>query len=369
MQKVPKYLRIGPYGLASTAIITLSVLFRMILVVFHLPEINSDEGKMGIEAMHIAFQGQHPIYIYAQLYLGVLEAYIAAPIFRLFDVSDLTLRMGMITMFLLFMITMYWLTSLLYSKRLALVTLVLLSFATSDMLVQQLRAIGGAMELIFFGALMMVLAHRLAATARVEWRGRYLAYFAWGWTAGIAVWVHILVLPFVLCSGLLILVFCYREWRSHAIPCLLLGLLVGGFLFIPGYSAIPHALQMQSGATVLPGASPAALAHLPLKQRISTFLWGIPLTTWVQPDCSVNDLPYYGPGTSSTLSCSLLQGTWGTGYVLLLGMGLLLAGSACWKLWKQRRAQGEAFTPEEQKEAVPQFARLILLFLGVLTIF
>ncbi len=368
-QKLPKYLRIGPYGLAATAIITLSVLFRTILVVFHFPEINSDEGKMGIEAMHIAFQGQHPIYIYDQPYLGVLEAYIAAPIFRLFGVSDITLRMGMITMFMLFMITMYWLTSLLYSKRLALVTLVLLSFATSDMLLQQLRAIGGAMELIFFGALMMVLAYRLAATAGVEGRGRYLTYFAWGWTAGIALWVHILILPFVLCSGLVILVFCYREWRSHAIPCLLLGLLVGGFLLIPGYSAIPHALVMQSGATILPNARPSDLIHLPLKQLVSTFLWGIPLTTWFQPVCSISDLPYYGPGTSSTLSCSLIQGTWGTSYVLLLGMGLLLAGSACWKLWKQQRAQGQAFTPEEQQEAVRQFARLMLLFSAVLIIF
>jgi hypothetical protein len=368
-QKLPKYFRMGPYGLAATAIITLSVLFRTILVAFHFPEVNSDEGKMGIAGIHIAFQGQHPLYHYGQNYLGVLEAYIAAPFFRLFGISDITLRIGMLILFALFMITMYWLTSLLYSKRLALVTLVLLSFATTDMLIQQLRAIGGAMELIFFGALMLVLAYRLAATAGERRPWRYVTYVAWGWTAGIALWVHILVLPFVLCSGLLILVFCYREWRSPAIPCLLLGFLLGGFLLIPGHSAIRHALIMQSGATVLPGANPADLINLPLKQLVGTFLWGIPLTTWFQPVCSVSDLPFYGPGTSSTLSCSLLQGTWGTGYVLLLATGLLLAGSACWKLWKQQRAQGEAFTPEERLEGVRQFARLMLLLIAVLIIF
>ncbi len=359
----------GPYGLAATAIITLSVLFRAILVAFHFPEVNSDEGKMGIAGMHIAFQGRHPIYHYGQDYLGVLEAYIAAPFFRLFGISDITLRIGMLILFALFMITMYWLASLLYSKRLALVTLVLLSFATTDMLIQQLRAIGGAMELIFFGALMLVLAYRLAATAGVRRLWRYVIYAAWGWTAGIALWVHILVLPFVLCSGLLILVFCYREWRSPAIPCLLLGLLLGGFLLIPGYSAINHALIMQSGATILPNVSSSILNNLPLKQLVSTFLWGIPLTTWFQPVCSISDLPYFGPGTSSTLSCSLLQGSWSTGYVLLLGTGLLLAGSACWKLWKQQRAQGEAFATEEQQEVVRQFARLMLLFIAVLVIF
>ena len=359
----------GPYGLAATAIITLSVLFRAILVAFHFPEVNSDEGKMGIAGMHIAFQGRHPIYHYGQDYLGVLEAYIAAPFFRLFGISDITLRIGMLILFALFMITMYWLASLLYSKRLALVTLLLLSFATTDMLIQQLRAIGGAMELIFFGALMLVLAYRLAATAGVRRLWRYVIYAAWGWTAGIALWVHILVLPFVLCSGLLILVFCYREWRSPAIPCLLLGLLLGGFLLIPGYSAINHALIMQSGATILPNVSSSIPNNLPLKQLVSTFLWGIPLTTWFQPVCSISDLPYFGPGTSSTLSCSLLQGSWSTGYVLLLGTGLLLAGSACWKLWKQQRAQGEAFATEEQQEVVRQFARLMLLFIAVLVIF
>ncbi len=368
-QKLSKYLRMGPYGLAATAIITVSVVFRVILVVFHFPEVNSDEGKMGLAGMHIAFQGQFPIYHYGQNYLGVLEAYIAAPFFRLFGVSDITLRTGMLIMFMLFMFVMYWLASLLYSKRLALVTVILLSFATADMLVQQLRAIGGAMELILFSALMMVLAYRLASTDGEQQRERYLLYFAWGWTAGIALWVHVLVLPFVLCSGLLILVFCYRERRSRAIPCLLAGFLVGGFLLIPGYTAIGHALSMQGGADVLSGVSPADLVNLPLKQFVSTFFWGIPLTTWIQPVCSISDLPAYGPGTSSTLSCSLFQGSWGIGYGLLLGVGLWLAGRACWKLWRQQRAQSHAFTPEEHQEAVRQFARLMLLFNAALIIF
>src|SRR5260370_15323171 len=139
----------------------------------------------------------------------------------------------MLIMFALFMIVMYWLTSLLYSKCLALVTLGLLSFASSDMLVQQLRAIGGAMELILFGALMLLLAYRLAATAGMRRDWRYLTYVAWGWTAGIALWVHILGLPFVVCSGLLILVFCYCEGRLLAISVFLFGFVFVGFLLIP----------------------------------------------------------------------------------------------------------------------------------------
>jgi hypothetical protein len=363
-----KYLHMGPYGLAATLIITVSVLFRTILVLFHFPEINSDEGKMALSGMHLAFQGKFTIYDYGQDYLGVLEGDIAAPFFRLFGVSDITLRIGMLLMFLLFMVAMYWLGSLLYSKRLALASLVLLSFATSDMLAQQLRAIGGAMELILFAAVMMVLAYRLADTAGEVRRWRYLTYGAWGWTAGIALWVHILVLPFVVCSGLLILLFCYREWRTLAIPCLVVGFLIGGFLLIPGRSAIHHALVFSSGATILPGTPASAIAKIPPEQFISTFVWGIPLTTWFQPICSVSDLPVYGTGTSSTLACTLVQGTWGVGYCLLLITALLLAGAACWKLWKMRRAQGEAFPSDDQHELVRQSARLLLLCTGALVI-
>ena len=364
-----KYLRMGPYGLAATIIIILSVLFRTILVIFHFPEVNSDEGKMGIGGMHIAFQGAFQIYDYGQGYLGVLEAYIAAPFFRLFGVSDITLRIGMLLMFAVFMIIMYWLASLLYSKRLALVTIVLLSFATTDMLIQQLRAIGGAMEIIMFGALMMLLAYHLAVTAGTKRRWRYLLYSGWGWTAGIALWVHILVLPFVLCSGLLILVFCYREWRSPAIPFVLIGFLLGGFLLIPGSSSIGHALSMQSGALVMPGATAAQLSHLLSKQLISVFLWGIPLTTWFQPICAITDLPYFGSGTSSTLSCSIIQGAWSLGYVLLMGTGFVLAIGACWKFWLQKRTQSQTFTAEGHREAVRQFARVMLLFVAFLAIF
>jgi hypothetical protein len=381
IQSLSKYIRMGPYGIAASVIIALSVIFRTILVLFYFPETNSDEGKMGIAGMHIAFQGQHPIYHYGQDYLGVLEAYIAAPFFRLFGVSIFTLRIGMLIMFALFMIVMYWLTSLLYSKRLALLTLLLLAFATTDMLIQQLRAIGGAMELILFGALMLLLAYRLAATAGERKRWRYFLYFAWGWTAGIALWVHILVLPFVVCSGLLILVFCYREWRTFAIPCLLAGFMLGGFLLIPGYSAIPHALSFQSGASFMAGASPAVLRYLLDKQFISTFVWGIPLTTWIQPICTVYDLPYYGPHTSLTTSCSVLQGSWGVAYILLLAVGMVLASSAFWKLRRGRfiapsadsstqyAAQGQSFSPEMQRETARQFARLMLLLTDALIIF
>ncbi len=361
-----KYCQQRSYGLAACLIILFSIGFRTTLIAFNYPEVNSDEGTMGIEAMHIAFQGQHPIYLYGQDYMGVLEAYLAAPFFRLFGVSSFTLRLGMLILFALFMLSMYWLARLLYSKRLALATLIAFSLGTSDMLIQQLRAVGGAMETVLFGSFMLVLAYLLAVSAGEHSRRRFFLYIAWGFTVGISLWVHLLVVPFVLSSGLLILVFCYREWRSAAIPCLLLGLLIGGSLLIPGYQAFGNALTMQGGKAALSHASPADLAYLPQKQFVSTFLWGIPLATWLQPVCTYQDLPYYSSGSPATVPCSLLHGAWSAGYLLLLGTGLCLAGWACWTLWRGKRQAD--FSSERQKELVLHSARLLLLLTDLVII-
>jgi 4-amino-4-deoxy-L-arabinose transferase-like glycosyltransferase len=369
---IAKYLKVGPYGALASALIAWSVVFRLILLLLNYPEVNSDEGTMGIEAMHIAFQGQHPIYLYGQDYMGVLEAYLAAPLFRLFGVSAFTLRLSMLVMFALFLLAMYWLGSLLYSKRLALVSLGLLSVATSDMLIQQLRAVGGAIETILFGAWLFVIAYRLATSAGNQLkpgRGRAGLYFAWGFCTGIALWVHVLVLPFVLASGALLLIFCYREWRTAAIPCVLLGLLIGGFLLIPGYSAVTNALSIQGGGAILQNATPAQLAHLPQEQFVSTFLWGIPLTTWFQPICTYQDLPYLNlAGASPNLTCSLVQGGWSAGYLLLLGASLFMAALAGWRLWRQRLVQCQDFSQADQRLLVTQVARLLHLLTAFMVI-
>jgi 4-amino-4-deoxy-L-arabinose transferase-like glycosyltransferase len=357
-----KHIRLGPYGITAGAIIVWATIFRLILTALTYPEVNSDEGTMGIEAMHIAFAGQHPIYLYGQNYMGVLEAYIAAPLFHLFGVSAFTLRLGLVLLFALFLIAMYWLGRLLYSKKLALASLALLSLAPADMLIQQLRAVGGAIETILCGSLLLVLAYRLAATAGQRVRWRYLTYAAWGFTAGLALWVHILVLPFVVCSGLLILLFCYREWRSPAIPSLLLGLLIGGFPLIPGYQAFTTVLGIRGGGISLGSGQSTNL----FQQLLSTGLWGIPLSTGVQPVCAYSDLPTYGPGTALTVPCSLLQGAWSAGYLILLGMGLCMAGAVCWRLWRQHHQRD--LSSDEQQQAVLSFARLMHLLTAVLVI-
>src|SRR6202049_3696367 len=109
-------LKIGPlhirtpksiYGLGALLIIAAGVGLRITLLALGWPHTNSDEGTYGMMAINIAFHGGHPIFMYGQNYMGTIQAYMAAALFRLFGISIFNLRVGLVFLFALFLISMY----------------------------------------------------------------------------------------------------------------------------------------------------------------------------------------------------------------------------------------------------------------------
>src|SRR5689334_23995812 len=115
-----KKLRIGRYELVLLALVAGATLLRLLLISFNWPVTNSDEATMGLIAQHIAYKQERPTFFYGQYYMGPMEAYIGAVFFRLFGPSTFTLRLGLLLLFALFLVTLYALTSLLYTKKFAL---------------------------------------------------------------------------------------------------------------------------------------------------------------------------------------------------------------------------------------------------------
>src|SRR5437763_5279769 len=194
------------------AIVAAATLARFLLIYFNWPSTNSDEGNMGLLALHVAFQGDHPTFFYGLPYMAPLEGYITAPLFRLFGVSLFTLRLGLLPLFALFLICMYYLTRLLYTEKFALVIVVLLSFGSSFAISLQLRAVGEYPEMLMFAALISLLASWLALSshtfspdaAKQVKRKRIVVYGCLGLAVGLALWVDFLILPFVATAGLLL---------------------------------------------------------------------------------------------------------------------------------------------------------------------
>src|SRR5258708_13116103 len=90
MNKLLKRLRIGPYEIAALSIIGSAFLLRLAMVISGWPEMDSDEGTMGLEALHIAFRHERPIFLYGQHYIATLEAYLRPLPFPLFATSLLS---------------------------------------------------------------------------------------------------------------------------------------------------------------------------------------------------------------------------------------------------------------------------------------
>ena len=70
-----QYVKFGVYEKYALALIISGTLLRVLIAALKWPLLNSDEGTMGIMALHIAYHGEHPIFYYGQHYMGTLEAY------------------------------------------------------------------------------------------------------------------------------------------------------------------------------------------------------------------------------------------------------------------------------------------------------
>ncbi len=139
------------YHLYAFLIIASATIFRIVLSCLGWPPTDSDEATYHLMAFHIWKNGEHPIFMYGQNYMGTIEAYIGAVLFRIFGPSVLVMRIEMAGLFALFLLGLYLLTYRLYTPRFALCTIAFLAPGTELILRRQVQPIGGYGEIYVFG--------------------------------------------------------------------------------------------------------------------------------------------------------------------------------------------------------------------------
>jgi hypothetical protein len=361
-----KRLRMGTYELYALMIIGFAVSLRLLLLSSGWPPTNSDEGTMGLMARHIAYNGELPIMFYGQNYMGALEAYLAAGFFHLFGPSLFTLRLGVVVLDTLFLVSMYLLTGLLYTKRFALSVLVMLSLGSNSVFLRELYATGGSTQTLLFGSLTFLLATWLSLTysrelsIRRRWQ-RFAAYTVWGMVVGLGLWSDMVVLPFFLLASLLWLVFCWRDLLSFSLTplCLLVGFLIGAFPLII-YNL--HAAPGQNSFATIWGLFHGTAIQAP--RTLTQYILGIKETIQVSlptatgdPFCPAPALNYTNDGSPKSTVCKVIYTAWSLGYVVLWTLSLWLTIRVLWKL----RVGMKRWTFEEKQESIIYFARLFLL--------
>jgi hypothetical protein len=398
------------YGLLAFVVILLAAILRVLILQKGWPTLDSDEATTGLMALHILNRGEHPLVFYGQKYMGTIEAYLAAFSFTILGPSVFTLRLGMVLLFVFFLVSTYLLISLLYSRRAALLTLCVLSLGTPELFFRELEANGGYGEIIFFGSLLLLLASWLALTARqgphflqVSWR-RLLAYIAWGLVAGLAIWSDPLVLPFVATTALLLLIFCRSELRRSVVALLICGFLLGiapqllytvtavqpppTSLFGSDTSTRVKQVSSEGNRTAIMSASEAEPVHRVtfLGQLVGSVMVSVPVITGGSALCPIQakdaDLALDDMDIA-TLRCTLVRGAWGFGYLALLLTALAAAFYAYWSYWRQMvetfanrisfrlwlRAPAPALPLAAHRATVRQAARFTALISALLTWF
>ncbi len=374
-----KYFKIGPYGLFALGLIVLASTLRIIVIAQGWPWMNSDEGTMGLMARHIAYQGELPIFFYGQGYMGALEAYAGGILFHLFGPSFFSLRLGLVLFYAAFLLALYFLTGLLYSKKLALVTLLLLCFGSIEMFTRQLRAVGGDEETMLFSTLIMLFTTLLILSfdrtaIATEHKRRYVLYSSLGLSMGLGLWSHMLVIPFIAMSALFLYMYCRSELRGRTILFLLGGFIVGLLPLLifnvkyPAQNSLLTLWQLHSSG----GLGASAPSYNLWDEIRGTVLVSLPMTTGANPLCSLTDVP--GQWRSQISSCMIFQGSWGIGYILLLAGAIFLTARTVRRAYNTVNADNTSngmqstFLTDSEREKRLSALRLMLLCSAALTL-
>ena len=371
-------LRQHKHSVLALMLILSTLALRLFLMAHNYPPTDSEEGTMGLEALHIAYKGEHPIYLYGQNYMGVAEAYLGVVMFHLFGVSIFSLRLGMLLLFGLFLIAVYLLSALLYGSKIALISLFLLIGGTDSILTPEMKAVGGAVETLACGSTVILLASWLALrhnnqTAQItqpRWLD-WIAYSAWGATVGLGLWSHLLVFPFVFFSALLLVLFCRHELRTKAGLFLLLGFSIGSLPLIIYNVTAPIknntlAVFMQLHQTTYANA-PSGI-WLWLKQLAGTFFYSLPMATDMLHLTNHNVLPLYSSSQSLSLWITLLYGCWSVGYITLLASSTWLTLRSIGKLGLNTWSMQVEIEQKQRFLLILSTCRLILLLTAWLTL-
>jgi hypothetical protein len=365
-----KHLKITTAKVCLLASLMWALLLRAFLAWVDWPLPNSDEGTMGIMALHIQ-RGDLPIFFYGQHYMGALEAYIAAALFQLAGASVFTLRLGLVLLFLLFLVCMYLLTSRLYNRKFALFTLLLLTLGSKAVLSRQLSALGGYAETLLFTTLLFLLAYWLAcSTSAQQGRLRLVGYTCWGLVLGLGLWSDVLILPWAICAALTLYLFCWRELLKGALLTLIAGFVLGA---LPLISYNIGATSGQDSWSVLisqQGTPPFNLNNL-LHQLTGTLTLSIPTTTG-SPFCHVDELAAikilgFEASQAPTLQCSLFGATWSLCYLALF----LLSAYLIFTTLKRAlvACHYRPWQAEERSELAPHVIKATLCLAALLTLF
>ena len=363
-------------ALCACLLIILAIGVRFIFILHNWPPTNSDEAEVGLMSLHISQGRDFPFFMYGQAVLGSLEAYIGAGLFLLFGPSIPALRIGLLLLFVIFLILFYLLTKRLYTKGLALLTLFLLSFGPIESLSRSVLGTLGHAETPLFCGIIVLLSMHLALLSITPYRKMttfqrrkcFTLYALWGVMSGIAIWNDALSGSFILASGLYIFIFCRQTLRPIPIGSVLLGLCVGVLPLVMHDVLLPYGQAMlsngQHSLDVLHSLTHRTQAMSMLQRWKEGFLVSLPASTGASGICYIQPLEAWplSPHSSPYVrQCTATHSIWAVIVAAIWFIAIILEMHNLYQLRKTTYGQPASTCDRTAQKMVVHGARLLLL--------
>ncbi len=177
-----------------------AAVFIRLWLAWHVHVATIDTAVVGLMAMDI-LDGQRPLFFAGQRYMGALEAYLVAFVFRFVDPGHFTLAWATTVSAVAWIVATHFFFRMAIGPRAGLAAATISAFPGWVPLWYTTVPYGGYPQTYFFGMLLLILG---LSFIRHEGRGKgvVLHASACAIVAGIAVWTNLQIVPYLMATGL-----------------------------------------------------------------------------------------------------------------------------------------------------------------------
>lgn len=302
-------------------IVLLGISLKIGLLLMDVFPFNADEAIVGLMARHILI-GERPIFFYGQAYMGSLDAFLVAGVFKVFGPSVWGIRLVQVILYLFTILTTYWLGKRIFnSHRAGLISALLLAIPPVNVMLYSTVSLGGYGEALLIGNLILLTTCSLyenfepASTNQHYFNGskgedgigkasgvlagysvenkiiKVLLWLLWGFLCGLGLWANGLTLVYSIPAGIWLIYQVFRRIKiQQVVPILILllaGLIIGSlpwwiFAFQNGFSEL---FQELLGEAVAVETEPFLLRSI--NHILYFILLGLPAAIGLRPPWDV----------------------------------------------------------------------------------
>ena len=197
-------------GLAGAVIV--AVVFKIGLLLAGVIPFNSDEAVVALMARHI-LQGSRPIFFYGQAYMGSLDAFLVAGVFKLIGMNIWAVRIVQIGLYSLTVLTAAILGRRLSgSWKVGVLAAWFLAIPNVGMTLYTSVSMGGYGEMLLIGNLILLTTLRITRDLKYDVRKKtnLIPWFVFGFLSGIGLWVFGLTLVYSIPAFIYLIWYWYR---------------------------------------------------------------------------------------------------------------------------------------------------------------